>query len=96
MNLLKPTFIAKIAQVIKLLSNYGLWKYNNGMRGAQCKSESPCTRFVHPIIIFSRSTKQTHWCSRLKASYEFHFEGLSNFSPSVKGLVQIQDVNSRI
>ena len=29
-------------------------------------------------------------CSRLKPSYEFHFEGLSNFSPSVEVLVQIQ------
>ena len=28
-------------------------------------------------------------CSRLKPSYGFHFEGLSNFSPSVEGLVQI-------
>ena len=35
-------------------------------------------------------------CSRLKPSYEFHFEGFSNFSPSVEGLVQIQDVNARI
>ena len=26
-------------------------------------------------------------CSRLKPSYEFHFEGLSNFSPSVERLV---------
>ena len=37
-----------------------------------------------------------HQCSRLKPSYEFHFEGLSNFSLSVKGLAQIQDVNPRI
>ena len=35
-------------------------------------------------------------CSRLKPSYEFHFEGLSNFSISVEGLVQIQDVKPRI
>ena len=35
-------------------------------------------------------------CWRLKPSYEFHFEGLSNFSPSVEGLVQIWDVNPRI
>ena len=35
-------------------------------------------------------------CSRLKPSYESHFEGLSNFSPSVKGLVQNQDINPRI
>ena len=35
-------------------------------------------------------------CSRLKPSYEFHFGGLSNFRPSVEGLVQIQDVNLRI
>ena len=32
-------------------------------------------------------------CSRLKPSYEYHLEWLSNFSPSVEGLVQIQDVN---
>ena len=29
-------------------------------------------------------------------SYEFHFEGLSNFSPLVEGLVWIQDVNLRV
>ena len=34
--------------------------------------------------------------SRLKPSYEFHFEGLSNFSLSIEELVQIQDVNPRI
>jgi hypothetical protein len=32
----------------------------------------------------------------LKPSYEFHFEGLSNFSTSVEELVQIQDINLRI
>ena len=32
----------------------------------------------------------------MKPSYDFHFEGLSNFSPSVEKLVQIQDVNPRI
>ncbi len=35
-------------------------------------------------------------CSRLMPSNDFHFEGLSNFSPSVERLVQIQDVNPRI
>ena len=35
-------------------------------------------------------------CSRLKPSYEFHFEGLSNFNRSFEGLVQIQDVNPRM
>lgn len=35
-------------------------------------------------------------CSRLRPSYEFHFERLSKFSPSVDGLVHIQDVNPRI
>ena len=34
--------------------------------------------------------------SRLKPSYEFHFEGLSNYSSSVEGLVQIQDASARI
>ena len=34
-------------------------------------------------------------CSRLKPSYEVHLEGFSNFSPSVEGYVQIQDVNLR-
>jgi hypothetical protein len=36
--------------------------------------------------------KEPVQCSRLKPSYEFHYEGLSNFSPSVEVLVQIQDV----
>ena len=35
-------------------------------------------------------------CSRLKPSYEFHIEGLLDFSSSVEGLVEIQDVNPRI
>ena len=35
-------------------------------------------------------------CSRLKPPYEYHFEGFSNFSSSVEGLVEIQDVNPRI
>ena len=35
-------------------------------------------------------------CSKLKPSYEFQFEGLSNFNPLVEGLVQIQDINLRI
>ena len=35
-------------------------------------------------------------CSRLKPSYGFRIEGLSNFSPSTKTLVQIQDVNPRV
>ena len=30
------------------------------------------------------------------ALYEFHFEGLSNFSPLVEELAQIQDANPRI
>ena len=30
-----------------------------------------------------------------KLSYEFHFEGLWDFSASVEGLVQIQDVDLR-
>ena len=32
----------------------------------------------------------------MKPSYESHFEGLSNLSPSIEMLVQIQDVNPRI
>jgi hypothetical protein len=32
----------------------------------------------------------------LKLSYEFHFEGFSNSSSSVEGLIQIQDVDPRI
>ena len=35
-------------------------------------------------------------CSRLMPSYQFRFEGLSNFSLSFERLVQIQDVNPRI
>ena len=35
-------------------------------------------------------------CSRLKPSNEFRFEGLTNFTSSVEGIVQIQDVNPRI
>ena len=46
----------------------------------------------------SQSTpyRLTDQCSRLKPSFEFHFEGLSNFNSSVERLVQIQDVNPRI
>jgi hypothetical protein len=38
-----------------------------------------------------RDLVKNHHCS-----YEFDFEGLSNFNPSVEVLVQIQDVNVRI
>jgi hypothetical protein len=34
-------------------------------------------------------SSRLHQCSRLKPSYEFHFEGLSNVSPVVERLVQI-------
>ena len=43
----------------------------------------------------SPATLLVQW-SRLKPSYEFHFEGRSNFSPSVERLVRIQDINPRI
>ena len=33
---------------------------------------------------------------QFQCSYEFHFEGFSNFSASVEGSVQIRDVNPRI
>ena len=51
-----------------------------------------------PCVYSLPSSSDKHWvrCSRLKPSYEFHSEGLSNFSPSVERLVQIQDVNPRI
>ena len=53
---------------------------------------------MRPNLFIQRKKKASrkHQCSRLKPSYEFHFEGLSNFSLSVEGLVQIQDVNPRI
>ena len=37
-----------------------------------------------------------HQCSRLKHSYEFHFEGLSNFSSSIERLLQIQRQSKNI
>ena len=43
-----------------------------------------------------RTTVGSYQWSRLKPSNEFHFEGLSNFSLSVEGLVQIQYINPRI
>ena len=48
-------------------------------------------RVVRERILIDREQ-----CSRLKPSYKFHFEGFSNSSPLGEGLVQIQDVNSRI
>jgi hypothetical protein len=33
---------------------------------------------------------------KIEPLMSFRFEGLSNFSASVEGLVQIEDVNSRI
>ena len=30
---------------------------------------------------------------KIEVSYDFHFEGFSNFNPSIEELVQIQDVN---
>ena len=63
------------------------------------------TRFLYQISTLDKHDHlDTHeyvlsyhnQCSRLMPSFEFHFEGLSNFNPSVEELVQIQDVNSRI
>ena len=53
---------------------------------------------IKPLFVLCRIPSCCHLrrCPRLKPSYEFHFEGLSNFSSSVEGLVQIQDVNPRI
>jgi hypothetical protein len=44
-------------------------------------NENPKVTFVY-----------SHQCSRLKFSYEFHFEGLLNFSVSVEGLFQIPNL----
>ena len=41
-------------------------------------------------------SKHQHQCPRLKPSYEFHFEGLSNTKPQSWRVDQIQDVNLRI
>jgi hypothetical protein len=64
-----------------------------------------------PVILVTGSQAQIPWekalgaswflackqCSRVKPSYKFHFEGLSNFSPLlVEELVSIRDVNPRI
>jgi hypothetical protein len=45
---------------ITLLRNYGSCEHNYGMLGARSKLESPCAWFMHPTIIFSRPTWQTH------------------------------------
>jgi hypothetical protein len=42
------------------------------------------------IVQISQALLPNRQCSRLKLSYEFHFECLSNFNLSVEGLVQIQ------
>ena len=58
-------------------------------------SQGPNER-THCLIILMKCTflrtrviKPGDQWSRLEPSYEFHFEGLSKFSPSVEGLVQI-------
>ena len=43
----------------------------------------------------SRPTLCNMQCSKLRPSYEFHFEGLSNFNPSIEGSVQLQGLNPR-
>ena len=65
------------------------------LRTGKDRGQLPIEWISHllPACLLTHSQGQR---SRLKPSYEFRFEGLSNFSSFVEGLVQIQDVNPRI
>jgi hypothetical protein len=74
----------------------------SNIEGSVRASLPPCAGRSHQVrprrwrILRQLSMESVDQCSRLKPSYEFRFEGLSNFSPSIERLVQIQDVNKRI
>lgn len=55
-NSISPTSWAHniLKQCVFIL--WALRTYNHRMLGAQSWYESPCTRFVHPIVTFSRAT----------------------------------------
>ena len=64
------------------------------VRWGEVSGDIYCLAHLIRKLLFSLE-EGARW-TKLKPSYEFHFEGLSNFSSLVEGLVQIQDVNSRI
>ena len=53
-------------------------------------------KFIEKKCLCTKNMPEKNSCIYTKSSYEFHFGGLSNFSSSIEGLVQTQDVNSRI
>ena len=55
-------------------------------------------KHVHNMTKISHQFKyhDCYQCSRLEPSYEFYFEGLSNFSSLAERWIQIQDVNLEI
>ena len=59
------------------------WRFSERVSNSAC------------VTVSCHENGRSQW-SRLKPSHEFHFEWLSNFSPSVEGLVLIQDVDPRI
>jgi hypothetical protein len=75
-----------------------LYIISSGSTRSGCREES--VWITHKTTLkFNSSDPQSFTClqcSRLKPSYEFHFEGFSNFRPSIERLVQIQDINPRI
>jgi hypothetical protein len=61
---------------------------NNNFQSSSSKNlKSFLGSCLSPIHLPLNTCRQ---CSRLKPSYEFHFQGLSNFSSSVWRLIQIQ------
>lgn len=66
-----------IMDVLTLLRNYETHEYNHEMLGARSKFDSPCTWFMHPMIIFSKPTWWTRYlvllCDLLMVTNNFSF-----------------------
>ena len=71
---------------IKESETYKCWPHYSGSLSCsgQIGSKSLCIALLRQTMF------------KIEVLYEFRFEGLSNFNPSVERPVQIQDVNPKI
>ena len=86
-----------LVQAVDLLQ--GLGSYESPMQLYMGGERGP--HYCWVLDVYKKTIRKNrlrwcHKCSRSKPSYEFHFEGFSNFSSLVEGLVQIQDNNPRM
>ena len=88
-----PSTVGRNWNICFLSSRAGTALTAEAVLSVQCNAQG-CEAMRCPAM--TGEARRCDQCSRLKSSYELHFEGLSHFSSSVERLVQIQDVNLRI